>query len=155
MPILFFAFISVTFIEIWVMIEVGRLIGSLPTIGLMVLTALVGAVLLRLQGVATWLRARERLASGSLPAQELVEGLLLAFGGALLLTPGFVTDIVGLLCLLPTTRAIAARKVMVRFANRSGISAQFDVFQSRNVSGGTAHEENVIDGEFSRDKNKF
>ncbi len=103
MPILVL-FILVPLIEIYLLIKVGSLIGALPTVLIVIFTAILGTALLKQQGLATLRRYQQSLAQGKIPAQELVEGLALAFGGALLLTPGFVTDFIGFLCLLPVTR---------------------------------------------------
>ncbi len=103
-PILFLLFLSVPVAEIYLLIQVGQRIGALPTIGLVVGTAILGAALLRHQGLSTLMRARESMDRGELPALELMEGIVLVFGGALLLTPGFVTDAIGFMCLVPAVR---------------------------------------------------
>lgn len=92
--------------EIVVLIQVGSAIGALPTIGLVLLTAFLGLALLRQQGLSTLFRAQEKVRAGGIPVTELVEGVFLAVGGALLLTPGFVTDAIGLACLLPGSRQL-------------------------------------------------
>ncbi len=97
-------FILTPLIEMVVLIKVGQRIGALTTVGLVVFTAAVGLALLRREGLSTLLRAQSRLNSGQVPAQELIEGILLAAGGALLLTPGFVTDAIGFICLIPPSR---------------------------------------------------
>lgn len=97
-------FILVPLLEIWLLIKVGGRIGATPTVALVVLTAVVGVTLLRLQGLRTLTRANERLRGGELPAQEMGEGLILALAGILLLTPGFATDAVGFACLVPPVR---------------------------------------------------
>jgi UPF0716 protein FxsA len=112
MPILFIFFIFMPIIEVFVLIKVGGSIGALNTAGLVVLTALIGGWLLRQQGIATLFNAKQRMASGEIPASEMVQGLMLAVGGALLLTPGFVTDLLGFILLLPTTRKHLADKVL-------------------------------------------
>ena len=114
MRILFLLFIAVPIIEMVLLIEVGGLIGVIPTIGLVVLTATLGIWLLRLQGMATWFRLQARLSQGELPGSELVEGGLLLIGGALLLTPGFFTDTVGFCCLIPFTRQQIAATLLAR-----------------------------------------
>lgn len=101
-------------VEMYLLIEVGGYIGALPTIGLVMLTAVIGVMLLRFQGLATLTRGMGRLQGGELPAQELAEGLLLAVAGALLLTPGFVTDTVGFLLLFPPARAAVAARLLSR-----------------------------------------
>ncbi len=98
------AFIGVPLLEIAVFIQVGGLIGLWPTLGLVILTALVGTWQLRAQGLATLTRARAQIDRGVLPAHELFDGLCLLFAGALLLTPGFVTDTLGLLLFLAPFR---------------------------------------------------
>lgn len=101
---LFLFFLIVPFIEISLLLQVGGLIGVLPTIVLVVFTAMLGAWLLRQQGFATWQRLQASLARGEIPAYEMIEGPILLVGGALLLTPGFFTDLLGLLCLIPASR---------------------------------------------------
>ena len=114
MPVFLFLFIILPIAEMVVLIKVGGLIGVLNTIGLVLLTAVIGAWLLRQQGLATLLRANQRLNSGELPAKEVAEGLILAVGGALLLTPGLITDAVGFACLLPGSRHWLAAKALKR-----------------------------------------
>ncbi|MBQ0831252.1 FxsA family protein [Marinobacter sp.] len=104
MSILLFVFIIMPIAEMAVLIQVGGMIGVFNTIGFVLLTAVLGAWLLRQQGMATLLKANQRLNSGELPAKEVAEGLILAVGGVLLITPGFITDTIGFLCLIPFTR---------------------------------------------------
>ncbi len=104
MPILFLLFLAIPVVEIYLLIKVGSAIGALPTIGLVVLTAIIGATLLRQQGLNTINRVRGEMAEGKLPAMAMVEGVLLVVSGAFLLTPGFFTDTVGFLLLVPTFR---------------------------------------------------
>jgi len=102
-------FIAVPILELWVILEVGGLIGVLPTLALLLIMSLLGATLLRRQGRDAWRRFNAALAERRFPGREVADGLLITIGGALLLTPGFVTDGVGLLLLIPPTRAIARR----------------------------------------------
>lgn len=104
MRFLFVLFIIVPIIEITLLIQVGQAIGAWYTVGLVLLSAFIGVNMLRYQGFATLRRAQNRMASGEMPGTEMVEGIVLAVGGALLLTPGFVTDVIGFLCLIPFTR---------------------------------------------------
>lgn len=106
MRILFILFVIMPIIEMWLLIEVGSHIGALSTIGLVVLTAFIGVILLRQQGTRTFLRARSRLQQGEIPAREMVDGLFLGVAGALLLTPGFFTDLIGFFCLIPGIRLL-------------------------------------------------
>jgi UPF0716 protein FxsA len=102
-------FIAVPILELWVILEVGGLIGVLPTLALLLIMSLLGATLLRQQGRDAWRRFNAALAERRFPGREVADGLLITIGGALLLTPGFITDGVGLLLLIPPTRAIARR----------------------------------------------
>ncbi len=101
-------------VEMYLLIEVGGYIGAWPTIGLVMITAVIGVTLLRIQGLSTLTRGVGRLQGGEIPAREMIEGLLLAVAGALLLTPGFVTDGIGFVLLTPPLRAAIADRVLAR-----------------------------------------
>ena len=110
MPLLILAlFIGVPLIEIYLFIAVGGVIGVWATIGLVILTALIGTGLLRQQGLATLARAQAEMQEDRLPVRELFTGVCLLFGGALLLTPGFMTDAIGFALLIPPLRNIIGR----------------------------------------------
>jgi UPF0716 protein FxsA len=111
-------FIVVPIVEIYVIIQVGQAIGILPTIALLILDSILGSMLMRSQGRAAWRRLNEALAEGRVPGREVLDGALIIFGGALLLTPGFTTDILGALLLIPPTRAIVRAILVRRFAGR-------------------------------------
>lgn len=119
-PVLLFLFILVPLVEIYILIEVGGLIGAVPTVSLVVFTAVLGALLLRHQGFVTLQRVQATLGRGELPAQEMLEGVALVIGGALLLTPGFVTDFFGFLCLIPPVRQWVIRRWLLRHVMVSG-----------------------------------
>lgn len=106
MRYLFLLFIVLPIIELSLLIRVGSAIGVLPTVALVVGTAIAGIYLLRQQGVHTLFRINQRLAAGEVPAREMLEGVILAAGGVFLLAPGIITDTLGLLCILPATRAL-------------------------------------------------
>ncbi|WP_198244342.1 FxsA family protein [methane-oxidizing endosymbiont of Gigantopelta aegis] len=110
--ILFLFFLTVPFIEIYLLLQIGGIIGVFPTIFMVVFTAMLGAWLLRKQGLATWLRFQESINKGIVPAYEMIEGPILLVGGALLLTPGFFTDAIGFACLVPGLRKKIARYVI-------------------------------------------
>ena len=99
-------FIALPILEMYVLIKVGGNLGALNTVLLVLLTALIGVALLRVQGFRTLMNAKNKLGMAQLPAEEIITGIFLAIGGALLLTPGFITDIFGFLCLIPSTRRI-------------------------------------------------
>ena len=109
MAILIALFIVVPIVELYMIIQIGGLIGVVPTIALLLADALLGSLLLRHQGRGAWRRFNLALAEHRFPGREVADGLLIAIGGTLLLTPGFVTDIVGLIFLIPPTRAIIRR----------------------------------------------
>ncbi len=149
-PILLFLFIAVPVIEIALFIQVGGVLGVWPTIALVLLTAIVGASLVRSQGLQTLLTVQQRLAQGQLPAQQILEGVMLAVAGVLLLTPGFFTDILGMLVLLPAPRAYFAKQLMSRavVGNIHASGAGFEQpnpFHDRANPNGTTYE-----GEFER-----
>ena len=100
----------------YLLITVGGHLGALPTIGLVMFTAVVGLALLRSQGLATLTRGMGRLQRGEVPALEVAEGLLLAVAGALLITPGFVTDGLGFFLLVPAARGLIATRLAKHFA---------------------------------------
>lgn len=114
MPFALILFIAMPIIEIAVLLRVGEALGWFPTLGIVVLTAVLGTAMLRQQGLATLNKARQRMGAGEMPAQQMLEGVLLMVGGVLLLTPGFVTDAFGFACLLPWSRQWMAKKIAAR-----------------------------------------
>ena len=117
--VLVLLFIVVPIAELYVLIQIGQAIGILPTIALLILDSVLGAVLMRSQGRAAWMRFNRALAEGRVPGREVIDGALVIFGGALLLTPGFLSDILGLILLLPPTRALVRRVLVARFGGRA------------------------------------
>ena len=134
-------FIVLPILEMYVLISVGSNIGAFNTILLVLLTALIGLALLRVQGFRTLINARNKLGMAQLPAEEMITGIFLAIGGALLLTPGFITDLFGLLCLVPLTRRFLLK---IALTNLTG-------FGVVNESKG-AVKKDWIEGEFDKDK---
>jgi UPF0716 protein FxsA len=120
-------FIVVPIVELYVIIQVGQEIGALPTIAILVADSVLGSVLLRSQGRGVWRRFNAALAEGRPPAREVLDGVLVIFGGALLLTPGFITDVLGLLLLLPPTRAALRGLLVRRLARRVVVAAPGDL----------------------------
>jgi len=118
-------------------------IGAWKTIFLVVLTAVIGAALLRQQGLSTLARLQNNLSQGKIPAQEMVEGVLLAVGGALLMTPGFVTDTIGFLCLIPPTRKLLAANIIKR--STMNISASMGGFNQSPFQ----QDDDVLDGDYT------
>lgn len=141
MPLFIVLFFGIPLVEIYLLIQVGQIIGALPTIALCVLTAIIGGSLLRQQGFETLQRARSNLDRGQVPAMELFEGVALAVGGALLLTPGFATDAVGFACLIPFTR---------RYLVRAALKRVNVTYGPAGGGGAAAGGHDVIEGEFRR-----
>jgi UPF0716 protein FxsA len=121
LPVLLLAFLVVPVVELYVIVAVGQRIGVLETLLLMVVVSLVGAWLAKHEGFWVLRRIREQIDQGRVPAEELVDGALVLAAGLLLLTPGFVTDVVGILVLFPPTRAVARRALRRRFRVLSAI----------------------------------
>ncbi|SEP04187.1 FxsA family protein [Aquisalimonas asiatica] len=148
MPVLLLLLIIVPLVEIFILIEVGKVVGALATIGLCVLTAVIGGLLLRQQGVETLRRARANLDRGTVPAVEMFEGMALAVGGVMLLTPGFATDVIGFACLIPFTRRMVVHALLRRVHVQYG---PIDGQASRRPPSG----QDAIEGEFERrDRNE-
>jgi len=121
MPALFFVLLLLPLAELWVILRASDAIGLGPTLLVLVAVSVAGAWLLKREGVATWRRLQATMRRGQMPAQEAIDGALILFGGALLLTPGFITDAAGLLLILPVTRApfkASARRLIGWFAFR-------------------------------------
>jgi UPF0716 protein FxsA len=143
-PLLVLLFIVVPIAELYVIIQVGQAIGVLPTVAILLADSLLGSWLLRQQGRAAWRRFNAALQAGRAPARETIEGALILMGGALLLTPGFLSDLLGLVLLLPPTRALVVRVLARRFVPRMVVS----MARRRPVQGpprdydveGTAHD---------------
>lgn len=119
MPLLVLLFIVLPLAELYVIIQIGGAIGVVPTLALLLADSIVGAALARSQGRVAWERFNRALAEGRLPAREVFDGAMIIVGGALLLTPGFITDALGLLLLLPPTRAIVQRLLTRSVAGRA------------------------------------
>jgi UPF0716 protein FxsA len=122
MALLVLLFIVLPIIEIYVIIQVGQAIGALWTILLLIADSLIGARLLGWQGRSAWRRFQEALAAGRMPHNEILDGVMIVIGGTLLLTPGFITDALGLLLLIPPTRAVLRRFFMRSIRRRGAIT---------------------------------
>jgi UPF0716 protein FxsA len=121
-------FIAVPIAEIYVIIKIGEAIGAVPTILILIADSVIGSMLWRSQGRRVWSRFRQTVERGGIPHREVIDGVLVVFGGALLITPGFISDVFGILLLLPPTRALfrglfvrrLARRVQIRAFRRRG-----------------------------------
>jgi UPF0716 protein FxsA len=118
MGLLVLLFLVIPLLEIYVIIQVGRELGALNTIGLLLLISVVGAWLVKHEGLGVWRRVNAQMAAGNVPGGDILDGFLILLAGALLLTPGFITDAAGLLALFPPTRAVFRRSLRRRFASK-------------------------------------
>jgi UPF0716 protein FxsA len=141
--ILLIAFLSIPLLEIYLLISVGRSIGAGATVLVVIFTAVLGAWLLRVQGISTLARVHAATQQGQLPALELIEGLILLVCAVMLLTPGFFTDTLGFIALIPAVRARIARALMRGFMSRSEFKVDIASGQS-----------NVIEGDYRREDPK-
>lgn len=131
-------------VELALLIQVDALVGFWATVGLIVATGIVGSFLARREGVSTWRRLNVRLQSGELPGKELVDGVIILVAGALLVTPGVLTDAIGFLGLLPPSRALVRRYLVRRFRRKmsdGSMEVQFGVFGGAGMRGGNAGAE--------------
>ncbi len=142
--VVFLFFIVVPFFEIYLLLKIGGLVGIFPTVLLVVFTAVLGAWLLRQQGFSTFQRFQANLAKGEIPAYELIEGPILLVGGALLLTPGFFTDLMGFACLIPQARKKVAKYVIENHLINVQTGSPFQNVRPK--------DDNVIEGEFKKEE---
>lgn len=152
MRIFFVLFLLFPLAELAVLIQVGSSIGVLATILLLVVSGMVGVLLLRLAGFATAWCARERLARGELPEREMLQGLMMAVGGGLLILPGFISDLLALLVLFPPTRrlllGVVSRRVEAQVRRQRAFAEDLQARQQQRQPG--AQPPNVIEGEWER-----
>jgi UPF0716 protein FxsA len=138
--ILLLAFVITPIVEIAVFIEIGDVIGLWPTLAIVVITAMAGTAMLRAQGLATFASAQQCIARGEFPVRQVFDGACLLVAGALLLTPGFVTDGIGLALFLPPVRNFLRRWVLAR--------GHFQVQAAMNTGPRPGREDGVVEGEF-------
>lgn len=157
MPIVFILFIIIPIIEITLLINVGQLIGVWYTVGLVLLSAFIGVNMLRYQGLSTLARAQQKMSQGEMPQQEMIEGLVLAVGGALLITPGFFTDVIGFCCLIPLTRIGFIKMAKGRFKSKISTGGFTNTNGAGHFSSGPFSTHNndqgsTFEGEYSQEK---
>jgi len=149
-PLLAGVFVVVQILEIWILVQVSHAIGGWQTLGLLLLDSLLGAALVRQQGRQTWRAFRRALDDKRVPAREVADGALVLVGGTLLLTPGFLSDVVGLLLLLPPTRGLLRPLLTAFVARRLGVVGAAARLGSRprpsTTSYGDVVEGEVVDG---------
>jgi UPF0716 protein FxsA len=149
---LFLLFAILPIVEIAILINVGEQIGGWYTVAIVILTAFAGAHLVRQQGLSTLMQAQQKMQAGTMPEQEMAEGLLLVIAGVLLVTPGFITDGIGFLLSLPMTRPLIAKSLVkglsMRMTNTS-FNSNFSQHQQQQPHS-TEQYEDIIEGEFER-----
>ncbi|NMH60824.1 FxsA family protein [Alteromonas ponticola] len=146
---LFLLFAIMPIIEIALLVQVGDIIGGWNTIALVLLSAFIGAYFVRREGVHTLRTAQQKMQSNQLPGQEMLEGLMLVVAGVLLVTPGFITDIFGLLLVLPPSRKLFAKKLKKHLSMQVVSGAGFQSHQFYQSSAQPRRsEEDVIEGEY-------
>lgn len=142
-PILLLLFIVMPIAEIALILEVGENLGGWNTLGLVILTAIVGASLVKSQGVQTWFNVHQRVQAGELPGQQIIEGVLLLVAGVLLVTPGFITDLFGIIIVTPLFRPAIAKSLMSRL--------NVQIVAKSNFQSGNFRQANV-DDDFTSDR---
>jgi UPF0716 protein FxsA len=149
---LFPIFVVVTLAEIYVLVSVGQAIGGLSTVLLVIITAFIGSSLLRQQGWSTMAKAQQSMSEGRTPAIEMMEGVVILVSGILLLTPGFLTDALGLLGLMPWSRSYFINHFLEKNAERV-FKQRNSVFINRSSSSEKKpNKDDTIEGEFWEDK---
>ncbi|GGW90495.1 FxsA family protein [Alteromonas halophila] len=153
MRLLFLLFAAMPIIEIAVLVQVGGIIGGWNTIALVIITAFAGAYLVRREGLHTLQTAQQKMQQNTIPGRELVEGMMLVVAGILLVTPGFITDILGFLFVLPGTRHILAAHISKHMKMRvvtsagqytqTGAGAHYEQYRTRK------NDDDVIEGEYA------
>ncbi|MEG0009134.1 MAG: FxsA family protein [Aeromonas sp.] len=147
--------VGLVVLELTVMIEVGSVIGALPTVGLLILTAVLGSSLVRSEGIKTLFSAQQKMQQGEMPGREVMGGIMLALAGLLLIIPGFVTDFFGILLLQPWLRNKLADKLVGSSQFRmqmGGFQAQQPPFGADSIDGSRQDHRGgtTIEGEFER-----
>ena len=149
---LFPIFVVVTLAEVYVLVSVGQAIGGLSTVLLVIITAFIGSSLLKQQGWSTMAKAQQSMSEGRTPAIEMMEGVVILVSGILLLTPGFLTDVLGLLGLMPWSRSYFINHFLEKNAERV-FKQRNSVFINRTKGSETkSNKDDTIEGEFWEDK---
>jgi UPF0716 protein FxsA len=151
MPWLPVLFIIIPFSELMILLQVGASLGVWWTLGIIIVTAMVGYHLFRYQGLKTWQEVQSQLAQGEMPAESVLEGVIILLAGALMITPGLITDTIGLICLLPFSRKWVLAILKHRFKSKiSAHATQFHYHSEEHFRASPFEEEGrTFDGEYS------
>ena len=157
MRFLLLPFIILPILEMLVLIEVGSVIGAWNTVALVLFGAVIGLQVLRQQGLSTMVKAQQKMAAGELPATEMIEGFMIAIGGGLMLLPGLVTDVLGVLLLIPPVRRFIIKRMVASGRWRVQQTNIYETEFRRETHWESQHSQinhTTIDGEFSKDDEK-
>lgn len=150
-PLFFFI---IPLVEIYFLVQVGEQIGAWKTVLLVIVTAVIGVSLLRQQGIKTLMNANQSMQAGKMPAQELFDGLILAVVGVMLVTPGFFTDALGFILLIPFIRKMMLKSILAKVLNSAGFVQSSAQYQSNEYSAeytkSAEQQENIDDSKTSR-----
>ncbi|HBY40083.1 MAG TPA: hypothetical protein DEH24_11725 [Alteromonas sp.] len=148
MQILLLLFILMPIAEIALLLQVGDMIGGWNTVGLIIVTAFVGAYLVRQEGLSTLQKAQQKMANNEVPGKEMMEGLMLVIAGVLLVTPGFITDVIGFLFVLPFSRQLMAGQLAKHMTVRA-VQGGNQSFYYSNTQQRPGNEGDPIEGEYT------
>ena len=156
MRFLLLPFIILPILEMLVLIEVGSVIGAWNTVALVLFGAIIGLQVIRQQGVSTLIKAQQKMAAGELPATEIVEGFMIAIGGGLMLVPGLVTDVFGILLLIPPVRKYIIKRMIASGRWQVQQTNIYEAEYRRESHWESQHTQinHTLDGEFSKDDEK-
>ena len=147
---LFLAFTLIPVVEIYLLIQLGSKIGVMMTIGIVVATGVIGAYLARTQGLLTVLKMQKTLQAGQIPAEEMIDAVLIALAGVVLLTPGFITDVMGMILLFPVTRRMLKHWLIKKWQRVQVQTNQYQTMKNFHSSKNTSEEEpTIIEGSYT------
>ncbi len=153
MRVFFLLFLVFPLLELFVLIRVGSSIGATSTLLLVLAGGVLGVFCIRLAGFATALKVRQRMAQGEVPNTDMLNGLLLVVAGGLLFLPGFISDAIGLLCMLPITRQLLIKRIALHMRHSAAQSRQFyaqSTTYTEQSEQSVPHQAQIIEGEFER-----
>lgn len=149
---LFILFTIIPVLELWLLIRIGGVIGFFPTVMIVIITGITGAWLAKMEGISVLAKIQHSISQGKIPKTELVNGLLVFVGGATLLTPGFITDITGLLMIFPPTRVIFATFLISYFERKIKDGSVHFYHSGQTETRTRIDDESVIDADFEEKK---
>jgi len=154
MRVFFLLFLVFPLLELFVLIRVGSSIGATTTLLLVLASGVLGVLCIRLAGLTTALKVRERMAQGEVPNSDMLNGLLLVVAGGLLFIPGFISDVIGLLCMLPITRQLLIKRIGLHMTHSAAQSRHFyaqSTTYTKQDKPSQPRQAQIIEGEFERE----